>query len=469
MDPESSPDPAEKEPNSDRSSHLAYSHHANSDEEGLVKQIEDRIHDLDHNELLHLRDLLSGTLNKIEFRLLETSESVPLLPTAAASKSSSNLYRCLLCGQGAEYAYWTKDTFKQHVENEHVPRYEIYCPKYTYITNQKDIYLDHLRQHDLEPGKLRVRPLSTPSRCWLCSKKVTSWNEFFHCIANHCCFHTSDYASGDDSGSDSGTVVVGSQFMDKDTFSTANSLDSLQDRRADDDCEQDNYSEQTNHITTNPTDVNADDYALPFLDTTRFKADLHDPQSADAPSTGEAASFSSTPIDTTRLEYGAVGQVGEVERERQLKLQHQSVKQYRQRQQEVEKREYLRHQEHHRVHRQPGVEASIDSGADQDDGLEFLLNPAKYYGKLEELEVDTALECGIDRIFYHPPGEPEPYSTISECIQALSRCVDAFLNLQKEGFCERVFTILVEDPSRQDVAKAVHVSLENIKTLVVSL
>lgn len=135
----------------------------------------------------------------------------------------------------------------------------------------------------------------------------------------------------------------------------------------------------------------------------------------------------------------------------------------------MEKREYLRHQEHHRVHRQPGVEASIDSGADQDDGLEFLLNPAKYYGKLEELEVDTALECGIDRIFYHPPGEPEPYSTISECIQALSRCVDAFLNLQKEGFCERVFTILVEDPSRQDVAKAVHVSLENIKTLVVSL
>lgn len=67
------------------------------------------------------------------------------------------------------------------------------------------------------------------------------------------------------------------------------------------------------------------------------------------------------------------------------------------------------------------------------------------------------------------PGELEPYSTISECIQALSRCVDAFLNLQKEGFCERVFTILVEDPSRQDVAKAVQVSLENIKTLVVSL
>lgn len=134
-----------------------------------------------------------------------------------------------------------------------------------------------------------MHPLSTPSRCWLCSKKVTSWNEFFHCIANHCCFHISDYASGDDSGSDSGTVVVGSQFMDKDIFSTANSLDSLQDRRADDDCEQDNYSEQTNHITTKPTDVNADDYALPFLGTTRFKADLHGPQSADAPSTGEAA------------------------------------------------------------------------------------------------------------------------------------------------------------------------------------
>lgn len=64
MDPESIPDPVEKEPNSDRSSHLAYSHHANSDEEGLVKQIEDRLHDLDHNESLHLRDLLSGTLNK---------------------------------------------------------------------------------------------------------------------------------------------------------------------------------------------------------------------------------------------------------------------------------------------------------------------------------------------------------------------------------------------------------------------
>lgn len=49
------------------------------------------------------------------------------------------------------------------------------------------------------------------------------------------------------------------------------------------------------------------------------------------------------------------------------------------------------------------------------------------------------------------------------------KCVDAFLNLQKEGFCERVFTILAEDPFRSEVAEIVYVPLEDLQSIVASL
>lgn len=101
---------------------------------------------------------------------------------------------------------------------------------------------------------------------------------------------------------------------------------------------------------------------------------------------------------------------------------------------------------------------SIDSRMGQDENLGFILNPA--------------LECGIDRIISHslgnPSRRPEPYLSIDQCVQALSGCMTAFLNLQNEGFCEGVFNIMVEDPSRPEVAQLVHVSLEELKLLVAS-
>lgn len=48
-------------------------------------------------------------------------------------------------------------------------------------------------------------------------------------------------------------------------------------------------------------------------------------------------------------------------------------------------------------------------------------------------------------------------TTPAECIQALSKCVDTFVNLQKQQFCERKFTIIVKDPSGPNTAEAVYI------------
>lgn len=116
---------------------------------------------------------------------------------------------------------------------------------------------------------------------------------------------------------------------------------------------------------------------------------------------------------------------------------------------------------------------SIDLGIEQAYDLQFILNAKEYHEKLDKLELDTALFCGLDQFLpYLPDSALEnsgPYSSFIECVEALRGCINALINLQREGFCDRTFTILVEDPSRPDVAEAVHVSLEEMELLVTSL
>lgn len=272
------------------------------------------------------------------------------------------------------------------------------------------------------------RDMPVPRTCSLCSKAVQSWDEFFYCVADHCRVYPDD--------SSSGMLRV---FLNQ----------SREDRP---------WSPYLRSITKETTGINADHHALPFRKAARSKADLHSPQSADVNSTGKAAAnVPSTPTNTTGLKYATLRDA-----EKRSILQRQRLK-------EMGEEKSLRHQELDQIHRQPEADVSIDPGTNQGDTLEFLLNPVEYYGKLEKLELDTAGICDIDRILSRSPDMTGPYFTLSECIEALSKCVDAFLNLQKEGFCERVFTILVEDPFRSDVAEAVHIPLEDLESIVASL
>ncbi|KAL4942536.1 hypothetical protein BDV06DRAFT_211741 [Aspergillus oleicola] len=95
--------------------------------------------------------------------------------------------------------------------------------------------------------------------------------------------------------------------------------------------------------------------------------------------------------------------------------------------------------------------------------LDHILDAAGYYNKLDKLELETAQICGIDQ------GLEAQYELIGEFSGAFKRCKEALCNLQSEGFCGSIMTILVKDFFRPDVAKAVHISLDEIDSVLTSL
>lgn len=159
-----------------------------------MKQIEERVQLLGHVGLLHMSNLLSSTLDKIKYRLVETSGVAPLLPTPEASERSS-LYSCLLCAPDGRRTYSAKGTFRRHVEWMHVSRYDFRCTYCEYKAHRKDRFRNNLRKHGSEPGEIKTFFVPAPSTCYICSK-VRSWSAFFDCVAEHCCYHLSDAFGG---------------------------------------------------------------------------------------------------------------------------------------------------------------------------------------------------------------------------------------------------------------------------------
>lgn len=106
---------------------------------------------------------------------------------------------------------------------------------------------------------------------------------------------------------------------------------------------------------------------------------------------------------------------------------------------------------------------SIDAGVSPAN-LEHILDSSKYFQKLDDLELETAQRCGIDQRLTFMTA-----SSLEEYLMILDRCRDALCNLKAHGFCESTFNILVNDDSRPDIAKAVHISLDEIESLMSSL
>ncbi|KAL2807689.1 hypothetical protein BJX63DRAFT_63825 [Aspergillus granulosus] len=108
---------------------------------------------------------------------------------------------------------------------------------------------------------------------------------------------------------------------------------------------------------------------------------------------------------------------------------------------------------------------SIDSAIPPADCLDFILDPVAHEKSLQTLEIETARLCGL-----HEPylWSDSSMSTIpmKECLDLLKGCLAAFCNLRNEGFCGRTLTVFLENPSRPSTAEAIHITLDDIETLV---
>lgn len=111
---------------------------------------------------------------------------------------------------------------------------------------------------------------------------------------------------------------------------------------------------------------------------------------------------------------------------------------------------------------QDEVAGAIDACIVQPNDLSAALNPANHYEKLEDLELETARICGVNQTLSFQDRTP----SIAECVKSLSSFMDAFDNLRIEGFCGDHMSILVDDPYRQDVAKVVQISWDEIDSIL---
>ncbi|KAJ5093019.1 hypothetical protein N7456_008880 [Penicillium angulare] len=107
-------------------------------------------------------------------------------------------------------------------------------------------------------------------------------------------------------------------------------------------------------------------------------------------------------------------------------------------------------------------EFDIDARIPDGDDMDHLLNPTAHYRKLDMLEIRTANLCGV----LEDPQVCEKSAV--ECLKSLAGVKEALSMLHGAGFCGNALSILVQDPSRTDVARSVHISLDQISNCILS-
>lgn len=190
------------------------------------------------DQLHRVRGLLQTCLIRVEATIgsYTMPQSLAVMPPASTSISNQpDRYHCLLCPEEKQWVYRSIGTFKRHVEDKHCPRYQYRChvPGCTVKLYRKD----KMRQHrSRSTGHIMSATLSsgmtgpsrvqmpTPRACWRCPRTVSSWNEWFECIANHCRIPSteSDFSSrrgsrdhGNNNGNNGGSGGGDGNIFDK--------------------------------------------------------------------------------------------------------------------------------------------------------------------------------------------------------------------------------------------------------------
>lgn len=177
-----------------------------NDIRSLAAKVQNVAPQLNCNQLQALQDLAQGVFDDaFESNMNLHTRSASSRPTG--NSQSSETYRCYLC-RHRETTFRLRGSFKTHVATQHIPNYRYRCPGHCcpFFSYRKDRVRDHARsRHNLRGKRCEDMILSKatkmpdPRACLLCRTPVTSWDQFFACVAHHC--NVSDSHVADDNGS----------------------------------------------------------------------------------------------------------------------------------------------------------------------------------------------------------------------------------------------------------------------------
>ncbi|KZN93642.1 hypothetical protein EN45_038260 [Penicillium chrysogenum] len=105
-------------------------------------------------------------------------------------------------------------------------------------------------------------------------------------------------------------------------------------------------------------------------------------------------------------------------------------------------------------------EDSIDAGIPDTKNMDHILDAARYFSELDQLELQTAQRLGMLN------GTRIKLDSLDDCIECLGNWQAALEYLQSQGFCGNTISILIEDQDRDGVASAFHISLGQVGALL---
>ncbi|RJE19808.1 ZnF_C2H2 [Aspergillus sclerotialis] len=413
----------------------------------LAEAIKFKLHELDRDELSYLKDVLQDTLHQVD-SITQQTPSTDLLTPPSSTISTRPQWVCKLCPVKQQRNFRTLGIFKRHVAYIHAHRYTYHCPFCSWSSPRKDKVIEHARSRHGNTNGLTDKLLHSmeeeapaPANCPLCSQGVDSWDSFFSCLANHCLL-----AEDEDQLESTKPLLLDSAIG----ITPSRPYGTRKGQKRKTSCEpgQVNADADGNPVYSRKKRVSISlDHPLPNIDNKNHDDDGHrekrirQEQNTDMGACAQSSWGDGSPqtglrdSQTTGEIYSTNG-ADDVSTKSSMRTDITTPEA-----QEV---------------------VSIDEGIIQPNDLSCVLDAPNHYQKLDDLELETARICGMDQGLELR----NRHSQFAECVQSLHNIMNAFNNLQAEGFCGDLMNILVEYTFQPDIATTVHISSDQIKSLI---
>ncbi|KAJ5618139.1 hypothetical protein N7537_003253 [Penicillium hordei] len=377
--------------------------------EQLADAASNRISSLNHAQLLKVKSQLEDVQKKVDMRLQETFPPIhKLQPTPMASvdptPAALDGFCCPICGINVKSKKLS--TFERHLTSEHsVKRWEYRCPEpnCTATAPEHGEMKNHLRNvHEQSPISHQVVDygvqFACPPFCNICSQATPRWVDFWKHAKNHYWMPLTKNHFSDEDKTVS-TTRSGVQYGQKRKHEDENTHTLREEKHS--------RMDTANAILLHGVDTALDQ---PF---TPSETRPHDPM---------------------------------VHQPKQLSLSQGSVSS-------------VEHSIATNITAPESEEDSIDAGLAETKNMDHILDAARYFSELDELELQTAQMMDMKN------GPSIKLESLHDCIECLENWQAALGYLQSEGFCGTSISILIEDQDRDGVASAVHISLSHVSAL----
>ncbi|KAL2009069.1 hypothetical protein VTN00DRAFT_7263 [Thermoascus crustaceus] len=120
--------------------------------------------------------------------------SQPPTPGSPFTDTSISRLYCVFCRSGKKYG--TRGAWKRHItyKHRHCSLFRCYFHSCNWMSFRRDKVHVHIRkEHDPRITLTRDQinaleiPLPHPGHCDLCNRSTGSWDDYFRCLADHCC------------------------------------------------------------------------------------------------------------------------------------------------------------------------------------------------------------------------------------------------------------------------------------------